>query len=1004
MTLIDIPAPIALEVVHKMAMVDEGAAMLLVELGTYEALCDEADRMRPYLEREHAKDAVHKLDGALETVAKRYAAAKLQRANTSELEQMAAELSQMREINVEIAKYDPNEARSSDGRWTSRGVRGSILNLLGIAQQGGPKGAGDSLGTGGYDNLRALGEGLTAARAPGASAVSTVASYGPEAQRALEPGIRRTAYRYRGTERRPSGELVNNAKTISLITDPGALEQLQAAAQQGNPSAVRTMARITALQSESNDSKTAETRQVAAPVGRRVAGGGQLSSVAAALEFNQRGSEDQRRLGALGDYGALSLRKQVPDLETAKLSLAAGKLPPSVGLLFDADGALVSEAQGFNGDHYLPFDLKNLKRLKGGQYVRTRTTGGLTDEDVYTGLMTGARQVQVISNSGVFTLEFDPSLRGGRRYSDKARQMVDRYQKLTAAVGSNSVVRTDLKPEQVSAIRQQVLSRYGAGNPTLLHDKVEEALREERLKATFDAPDEAELEQAARNQAQAEYRQGQVEGGNKPKTSERAYRENYASILRDLTAKAREDQVRNYRLDGEGYGSAMKALKQEFPYFIRRADFIPLHDYLTSRKAYAPGEELKARGGADIGYTEPGKLGPRGRIGNETDEQRSERTTGRAARTPAAAVAPAAAGPAATSTSAARTSATSSSAPSAARSANLPDPEALSFEELAKQNQAAQKRDLTVALRSSIAVYDNLQGPLEGMDADMVQAPNDSPLVTGAGPEQYAEWVLKQGTLSQYVDILLNDKTGAHKRALTKSLDHLKMLAGRGKADSDAMGFTAEKFDEAKDLLEVSGGGNDLFATSENPVLSVPDSEDPKPPAFSDILAAGASPENMVYLARVDNDPKVLEYAQQFSTADDRDGAAVETITPEAIRLEALISWGKSDRADRAPAGYKVSDYTMARGLAEAPEQNLEYRDLAAKQRAWALVKAHDAAVAMKAGDPVSFGDAGPKVVAAKRHRSASRVRMLPVDSPVTKALAARRSQSGRVGTRPARR
>jgi hypothetical protein len=40
-------------------------------------------------------------------------------------------------------------------------------------------------------------------------------------------------------------------------------------------------------------------------------------------------------------------------------------------VIIDADGDVVSQAVGFSDDHYLPFDLANLTRLRGGQYVRT---------------------------------------------------------------------------------------------------------------------------------------------------------------------------------------------------------------------------------------------------------------------------------------------------------------------------------------------------------------------------------------------------------------------------------------------------------------------------------------------------------------------------------------------------------------------------------------------------------------------------------------------------------
>ena len=71
--------------------------------------------------------------------------------------------------------------------------------------------------------------------------------------------------------------------------------------------------------------------------------------------------------------------------------------------------------------------------------MRTRAAGGPSTEDIYTGLMSGVRQIQVASNSGVFTVEFDPDFRGSRRYNDKAKRMVERYGSILESVGSNQL-------------------------------------------------------------------------------------------------------------------------------------------------------------------------------------------------------------------------------------------------------------------------------------------------------------------------------------------------------------------------------------------------------------------------------------------------------------------------------------------------------------------------------------------------------------------------------------
>ena len=69
-----------------------------------------------------------------------------------------------------------------------------------------------------------------------------------------------------------------------------------------------------------------------------------------------------------------------------------GEHPAVGGDHANADGQIVTQAIGYGDDHYLPFNLKNLKGLKGGEYIRTRSVGGPTSEDIYTGLLSGARR------------------------------------------------------------------------------------------------------------------------------------------------------------------------------------------------------------------------------------------------------------------------------------------------------------------------------------------------------------------------------------------------------------------------------------------------------------------------------------------------------------------------------------------------------------------------------------------------------------------------------------
>src|SRR5207342_236966 len=116
----------------------------------------------------------------------------------------------------------------------------------------------------------------------------------------------------------------------------------------------------------------------------------------------------------------------------------------------------------------------------GGQYVRTRAAGGLTTEDLYTGLLTGARQVQVISNSGVFTVEFDPDVRGGRRYTDKALRMINRYGKILETIQAGRIMRNDVPFARRQQLQEQAQQISRQKDRASVAEQYEKLLEEER--------------------------------------------------------------------------------------------------------------------------------------------------------------------------------------------------------------------------------------------------------------------------------------------------------------------------------------------------------------------------------------------------------------------------------------------------------------------------------------------------------------------------------------------
>lgn len=526
----------------------------------------------------------------------------------------------------DLERMNPKQQAALDlvGLFSQQDAVGSkhILNRLERSDigDGNPAGNWNAPSAGGpgqdrqaYRRLKMTGQALQAVGVPGGwtstagGMAELIADLGPEAEKVLGPGIRRVAYRYRGTERRPD-ELVRQQVQEALVT----------AASGGN-------------------------------WGDRPAGN---PGMAVGRYNHGRGTMDQRRMRSAGDAAAayfLGLpgnESAIPSRELTELSVQSGEIPPSQGVIIDSDGDIVSQAVGYNGDHYLPFDLRNLGALKGGQYVRTRAVGGPTTEDIYTGLMTGTRQLQVVSNSGVFTLEFDPTLRGGRRYGDKARRMVTRYQQMLEAIARPDVelYERDLGREQMNQIRRQAAE---VADSRQEYDRlVQRGMEQARIKASLgDEDDDAEIQEAAENRARTRLSQLNPRDYSRQQLT-RMYEDYVGEELEQLSG----GRVRRLQLDGAGYDRALKALKQEFPYFIRDAKWESLPDWVKSRGMANPG--LARDRSRDRGYVEPGQTNPaaglqganaRRRVGNLRTTQADLPTPG-SGQAPAQGQTPAAAG------------------------------------------------------------------------------------------------------------------------------------------------------------------------------------------------------------------------------------------------------------------------------------------------------------------------------------------------------------------------
>lgn len=937
------------EQVAKVCGQDEGTARVLVELALYESLCTEVDRLQPGLDEVVAKMISKTAARSLQNLSKSTHAASPEAALAAEALYSLVQIGKADNPNTPYWDHRVKGRFAADsGRATTGLANGmDILTAPRDSKLGEKSGAvlGDLVGRDAtnYSRARSIGNGLTAMNSPEARALGTLAhvigEIGPEAQAALEPGIRRTAYRYRGTERRPGKELRSAAILGRLAEGKFPEPESEAGQLVGQWSA------------ELRDHSNRAAMQTAG-----LRGGGPretLSPEALAYglvmhEAQGKGSRtpDQVRLDAVGEFAVLSLRKQIPDLELAAISRAAGKMPPSVGLLIDKDGKVVSEAQGFNGDHYLPFDLKNLKSLKGGQYARTRAQGGPTDEDIYTGLLTGARQIQVVSNSGVFTLEFDPDLRGGRRHSDKARQMVGRYAALVGKIESGELEQNPLPREQIKLLEKEALEEAN-GNVDLANTYLADKKRDAIAAAKYSGIDDEALRAQAKQVADSEWAHGQAIGGNKPKTSNRTRLQTEKQVYNQLRQEALDKTYRTYQANGEGYFAAMRALKQEFPYFIRRVKHETLGDYLVDRDQLAANEKIPGRGGRDQGYTERGALRSKG-----TAEAGSKKTAaqlrggkGAAGAAPEVEEAVTDGGVAAPAAGAAAApgfgAALGGSAPAARPTSAGGREKAKSFEELAAAPPPELRRSLNNALSASLKARNNMA---------LDETPPGETLESIKGVQNLEQWSgffanpAFMGT-AKTTDWLLHDADEADLEKMVNALTALKGFREQADpADAVLKPYPVEGFDAAIDMVNKLKALRKPFATPTGAGhLALEDpSFDPNPQPFPDILGEGASSKNLAAFAAEHKDIKAA--ADAFTDKSDEEIA--DEIGQDVERYTRLASLD--------PAQARSPEEAKAAKLVQSGKENSpEFKSLEVKQKAWALKRAtHLAAFAAGAESP----------------------------------------------------
>jgi len=417
-----------------------------------------------------------------------------------------------------------------------------------------------------YGRLAASGDLISSVGGPKAQMAgkfaSIVGSAGPQAEAVLGPTTRKTAYRYRGTEKSPERNLVRaydqGIKQGKVWGDLSEAEQEEAV--RGYATRPR--------------GKAPRAKEGGAPQVHRMAEN-RMALEQRAPEWGER--EPGRR--AIVDH----LRAKLPKKNLYELQLASGNTPPSEGVILNADGQIVTQAVGYGDDHYLPFNLKNLKGLKGGEYIRTRSVGGLTSEDIYTAMMMGARRVTVTSRSGTYVMEFEPDFRGGRRHNDKARRMTRRYEQLLDAVQSQQVERIDIDPEMRQQIENEVKEEMSGAGWTQ-RDRME-AIRE-RIDEFKENPYITEQDEK-RAEAIITSR-----GANASEAEKARIR---ASVYDDLM----DQKETKFRLNSAGYKAALDALQEQFPYYIKQPRWTPPRD-----------EGKKIETALDRGYVEPGRNRP----------------------------------------------------------------------------------------------------------------------------------------------------------------------------------------------------------------------------------------------------------------------------------------------------------------------------------------------------------------------------------------------------------
>lgn len=434
--------------------------------------------------------------------------------------------------------------------------------------------------------------------------------YGPQAERVVGDSMRRNTYRFRGTERKVDSSMQKDQTAILA-------DFTRSDAQEFKPS-VKAPDRAKFVEGgkfnrEAYDEALQGYRQKI------------HSERAAHLGAQANGTPEMR--AEAGRQAAINyLTKRLPKKELSQLHEESGRIPPSEGVIIDANGDITTQSVGYMEDHYLPFNLKNLKALRGGQYVRTRSTGGPTSEDISAATLAGARSLTVVSRSGVFTIDLEDDLKGGRRYNDKVKQMTGQYQNALSAVASGKVKRRGISAAEKADIRQDVEDEMGGFySPGEREAEYNRRIAEYSVRPQLTDAEAKDIDARARKDA-AEMAGGMAarhDGRRMPADANQRYR-----ILRNEYTEAalNEKQATNHRLDGQGYDAAMKSLREQFPYYIQDTDWQPLSDPERGRNPVTEVDRAHVKRGQLHPFRQSNTVRPHSRNTENSSESNSGNT------------------------------------------------------------------------------------------------------------------------------------------------------------------------------------------------------------------------------------------------------------------------------------------------------------------------------------------------------------------------------------------